>query len=406
MAETTRRLLVFAYSCAPDQGSEPGAGWGMVQALAENTEVVVLVGARHAPSIRKWEESAPQGGPRFISVPEPFLEPYMKWHRIPRFLVYLRWLRTARKRAAELIASGEFDAVAHVTFSAYWLPTPATELGIPSIWGPVGGAVSSPRTMWRMLGPVGLLQEALDFIAVRTMGALSGARTTARQATVRVVQNEDTLQRLPSDARDRLWVLNHALFAESPPAEPAPDGRYALWVSPMESRKGPRLAVEALARTQSGARMVMVGDGPQRRRLERLAADLGVADRITFTGWVDRSEAVAYMSGATTALFTGMREEGGLALAEAMRSARRLIVLDHGGAGAIARRSTDPDRVALIRAAAPDATAAAMAAAIDRHFAEPEPGTGPLLDRDAAVADLTAAIDTALKTEAERRSGR
>ena len=38
------------------------------------------------------------------------------------------------------------------------------------------------------------------------------------------------------------------------------------------------------------------------------------------------------MRGATTVLFTGLREEGGLALAEAMYAARRLIVLDHGGA--------------------------------------------------------------------------
>ena len=399
MAEPTRRLLVFAYSCAPDQGSEPGAGWGMVQALAETAELVVLVGARHAASIRTWEKSAPPGGPEFITIKEPWLQPYMKWHRIPRFLVYLRWLRTARKRALQLIQDGRFDAVSHLTFAAYWLPTPATDLGLPSIWGPVGGAVATPRPLWSQLGLLGLLQEALDFVAVRLTEAVSGARRTARQATVRLLQNDETLARLPVDARTNTRVLNHALFAECPPLDPEEDGRYVLWVSPMESRKGPRLAVEALARTASSTRLIMVGDGPQRRSLQDLAASLGVADRITFTGWVTRPEAVAYMRGATTTLFTGLREEGGLALAEALHSARRLIVLDHGGAGAIARRAVDPDRVALIPPGSVSDVTAAIAAAIDAHMAGPAPPVTPLLDRAAAVTELAEAIETALKSE-------
>jgi glycosyltransferase involved in cell wall biosynthesis len=36
-----------------------------------------------------------------------------------------------------------------------------------------------------------------------------------------------------------------------------------------------------------GARAVICGDGPERRRLERLASDLGVADRTLFMGYVD-----------------------------------------------------------------------------------------------------------------------
>lgn len=398
------RVLVFAYSCAPDQGSEPGAGWGMVNALAEIADPVVLVGERHGPAIREWQRSAPDGQPSFEFLDEPRLEPYMKWHRIPRFLVYLTWLRRARRKAEQLIATGNIDAVAHVTFSAYWLPTPATGLGVPSIWGPVGGAVTAPRPMWRLLGVAGLVQELLDFLAVGAMAALPASKRTARQATVRIVQNDETLRRLPRGARNRTWTLNHSLFNSCPPVPEAPDGRYAVWVSPMQSRKGPQLAVKALAKTTSDAHLVMVGDGPQRRPLERMASELGISDRITFTGWIDRSEAVAYMSGATTALFTGLREEGGIALAEAMHSARRLIVLDHGGAGAIARRATDPNRLALITPTSPDEVAAAMAQAIDAHFAADPGPTEPLLDRSTAVAELAEALDIAMQTSA--RPGR
>lgn len=94
------------------------------------------------------------------------------------------------------------------------------------------------------------------------------------------------------------------------------------------------------------------------------------------------------MRGATTVMFTGLREEGGLALAEAMYAARRLVVLDHGGAGAVARTATDPERVALIQPGEADAVALSFAEAVEAHFADGPVADVPLIDRAAAVAEL------------------
>lgn len=397
MTEATKpKILVFAYACAPGLGSEPGAGWGMVNALSQIAEPIVLAGGRHVPAIRKWEETAPENSPHFVNVPEPRIEPYMRWHRIPRFILYLSWLKRAREAAEHIIESQQIDAVAHFTYATFWLPTPATGLGLPSIWGPVGGGVRTPRQLWRVLGVTGLLQEVLDYVAVRVMTAFPAVRRTARTATVRVLQNEETLRLLPVDATTNSYILNHALFNTVPPEATAPDGRFALWVSPMQSRKGPRLVVEALARTTSDVPLVMVGDGPQRKAIERLAARLGVADRIRFTGWIERDAAVRYMNEATTVVFTGLREEGGLALTEAMHTARRLIVLDHGGAGSIARRTNDSQRVALIKPNRLDVVAAEIGRAMDGHFEAEECDKSPLLDNDRALNELSEAVAKAL----------
>lgn len=43
-------------------------------------------------------------------------------------------------------------------------------------------------------------------------------------------------------------------------------------------------AVPAVLESRENARFVVVGDGPERKTLEKLAADLGVAERVTFTG--------------------------------------------------------------------------------------------------------------------------
>jgi glycosyltransferase involved in cell wall biosynthesis len=396
MAEKRRpSVLVIAYACSPQMGSEHGAGWGVVTALMEFAAVTVLTGSRHIDEIRDWEKRNPESKATFVEVPDRILGPRVRWHRVPEFLHYLTWLRRAGKKARHLIVDGHYDVAFHATFSAFWLPTPAVNLGLPSVWGPVGGAVTTPKPLLKLLGFAGIVQEVLDYASVRLMAALPSPRRTALAATERILQNEDTRAMLPPAARGRTRIVNHALFSVIPQFPAEPDGGYVLWVSPMESRKGPQLALEALSRTGDHVHLKMVGDGPQRKRLERAATDMGIAERVTFTGLVPRDEAVRLMRGASTVLFTGLREEGGLALAEAMYAARRVIVLDHGGAGAIARSATDPSRVALI---APDdvgTTASRLAEAIEDHLAATPVSDKPLLDRAGAVTELAAAVEAA-----------
>ncbi len=158
-----------------------------------------------------------------------------------------------------------------------------------------------------------------------------------------------------------------------------------------------RLAVRALARTPENIRLVMAGDGPERRAVERLAQRLDVAHRLELRGWVPRDEVLELMGKAAGVIFTGLREEGGLALAEAMLSGAPVIVLAHGGARTIAERAVDAGRVALIEPAGLSAAAQEMARAMTRFVDDPPGGSGPLLDQEAARRELEAAFRSALE---------
>jgi len=170
-------------------------------------------------------------------------------------------------------------------------------------------------------------------------------------------------------------------------------------VSPMQSRKGPELAVRAFAATSRDTEMVMVGDGPERSRIEGIVRSLGLADRITFTGHVSHDEALEIVGRATVALFTGLREEGGLALTEAMMLGTPVVVLANGGAATIARAAVDADSVDLIQPSTLSGTIAAMGRAIERHMkraiVDPADRT-PLLDREAAIRQLEVIISQAI----------
>jgi glycosyltransferase involved in cell wall biosynthesis len=265
----------------------------------------------------------------------------------------------------------------------YWLPTPAAGFDVPCIWGPVGGAVSTPGTLWRLLGWRGLLTELVDLAAVRALAALPAVRR-ASQCDLVFVQNDETRDRLPADVQRRAIVLNHALFTELPAVERQPPTATCLFVGALESRKGPRLALMGLAAAAPDVRLVIVGDGPDRSALEAFAGELGVSSRVRFVGAIPRAEVMRLVTTAAAVVFTGLREEGGIALAEAMLAGTPVIVLAHGGARTIAEATCDPDRVALIEPADLGTTACRIGAAMSQFSLRVARRRDPMLDPEQA----------------------
>lgn len=382
------RVLVFAYACEPGRGSEPGAGWGLVKAVSEFADCVVLVGPAHAAAIHEWERTDTDRRPEFVVVPEAAWPQPTNRGRVSWFVAYLRWLGPAASAGSRLHAERPFDAVFHATYSTYYLPTPAAQLGLPLVWGPVGGAVTTPFRLWSLLGWRGIAEELFDLIAVRALATLPSTRRTWRRAAWRIVQNSATLARFPGPLRREATVLNHAVFTEVGPPRVSRRGGYLLSVGALESRKGIALIIGALARTPVVVRLVIVGDGPARRALERLTRRLGVSERVEFRGPTQRGQVLDLMAGASAAVFAGLREEGGLALAEAMLLGVPVIVLAHGGARTIAASATDSARVVLVEPGSIDATTRRLAEAMTRVPSVNPAAAGPTLDQPAARATL------------------
>lgn len=401
-ATSRPRVLVFAYACEPGRGSEPGAGWGLVRTVADFADCVVLVGPEHIPGIRSWESGNTTRAISVVEVPEPKLGSYAKWHRVTRFVVYLAWLKKAYRAGRELHAKRPFDAVYHATYSTYWLPAPAIRFGLPSVWGPVGGASRTPLRLWPLLGWKGLLDELLDLISVRLAAWWPATRRTWREVTARIVQNEETLARLPKSLRDRIHVLNHVMFIEVPQVAPRQRRAHVLYVSPLESRKGPRLAIRALAHTPEDVRLLMAGDGPERGALKRLARKLSVSHRIKFLGRVPREEVFNLLAEAAAVVFTNLREEGGVPLGEAMLSGAPVIVLAQGGTRTVAASSTDPSRVVLIQPAGVEETARRMGEAMTRLSRNPPTSSGPTLDQEKARRILREVFEGAMASRPPR----
>ncbi len=90
-------------------------------------------------------------------------------------------------------------------------------------------------------------------------------------------------------------------------------------------------ALPAIARRHPGVRLVLAGDGSYRATLEALAVEMGVADRVTWTGWLAPEPLRALLSVAGAALVTSRYEPFGLVARQAQAAGAPVVVTDVGG---------------------------------------------------------------------------
>jgi colanic acid/amylovoran biosynthesis glycosyltransferase len=98
-------------------------------------------------------------------------------------------------------------------------------------------------------------------------------------------------------------------------------GSSIIAVGQLEARKGHAILVEALsamARAGGTAQLTIVGEGPERSALARLASELGVADRLNLTGAVRHDEISEYLHDADVFCMPSFAEGIPVALMEAM----------------------------------------------------------------------------------------
>ena len=137
---------------------------------------------------------------------------------------------------------------------------------------------------------------------------------------------------------DRLRRFN-GLDAEPlypPPAldgriEQGPYGDAVFAAGRLDPTKRFDLLLRALARTATPLRVRLAGEGPERERLEALARELGVAERVEFLGWVDEASLLREYREALAVFYAPYDEDYGYVTVEAFRAGKPVLTASDSG---------------------------------------------------------------------------
>lgn len=335
------KVLMSAYACEPNKGSEPADGWNWALQMSRWHEVWVLTRANNRATIESAPLAADPGGLHWVYYDLPRWASF--WKRGSRGIqaYYYLWQMAAWRVGARLHHDMGFDLLHHVTFGKYWVPSYLGLLPLKSILGPLGGGESTPPALAASLGRRGRWFERKRDLA-RTLARLDPVlRVTMRRARIVAATTEESKRAIEQLGASHVVVepqfgLNdkELKFFAGFPARTEPPFRL-ISIGRLLHWKGFHLGLEAFARFNRvcpDSQYWVVSSGPEAGALKQLAADLGIAHCVTFWGRLpELADVYGKLAQADVLVHPALHEAFGNVCLESLAAGRPVICLDAGG---------------------------------------------------------------------------
>ena len=321
----------------------------------------------HLPNVRFY----------YVDVPRPFRTSFgTGWRRIAvgEYLYYTIWQYMAWRVAQNVLAADPFDVAHHVTYCSLPGPTFMQNLTVPFIFGPVGGGEVAPWAFWVGGGAKALFYECARYTRLKVLRWDPLVQSTLRKAARILVSTPDTERLVPTRCRGKTFVMPSVAVEHEALGIRSRDegsGRRVFAAGRLVHWKGFHLAIRAFARIAlryPDATFTIIGDGPQRMRLERLIEAEGVGGRVRITGLVPQPEVLRLAAESNVLLLPSLHDAGGSVVLEAMAVGRPVICLDIGGPG----RIVTPECGIKVPVTTPERVVVDLAGALERLLADPE----------------------------------
>lgn len=335
------RILLAAFACHPELGSESGVGWKAVTALAQHHSVHVLtsLGAKEATQSTLASGQYPNISFTYFGTNARYSENRML-ARLQSWTRYLNWLNQLLPLAKDL-GTGRYDVAHHITYSSWRVPSPLWQLSIPFIWGPVGGAAEFPAHLLNKLSLNSAMFEIARGFSNRMAYQSSSLRACVRNSAAVVASNKETFDKLARlrGTDEGLYTVFPTFFTaqqvETIKCDPSQkDKSYPLRLftgGNIIGSKGLIFALEALALISKKGipwRLIVGGYGPEIPFLERKARDLGIRNFIQFHRGFSGDEYINKLKEAHIFILPSFRENAGITMLEAMLAGCVPVIID------------------------------------------------------------------------------
>jgi len=254
------------------------------------------------------------------------------------FSIAFEW-RAWRRMRRQIIA-GQFDIVLRLSPIISVIPSAFPSFmrnnSVPFIIGPINGGLPWPQGFSQASNQRSWIDNLRNLYRIMPF-----AKSTYRRAAAIIVGSSQTYAEF-SGYGDKLFFVPENGISPSLCTNAAPQSKpgaklQLIFIGGLIPLKAVDLALRAAAPLLRNdlAHFTVVGDGPERSRLEQLTKSLGIEQGVSFCGMLPHSEAMERLKSADVMLFPSVRDFGGGVVFEALASGAVPIVADFGGPGDI-----------------------------------------------------------------------
>jgi len=344
---------VLGPDCNPEEASIPFVTYSHAAALAQLHEVTLVARESVENALRRANALF-----RAIEIVRmPLLDRIFAWtfrrifkrnydtqvltaFRYPFSLAFeWRAWRQLRRR----IFAGEFDVVLRIAPLTAVLPSAFAFFlrkgPIPFVIGPLNGGLPWPPGFTQLDNQrqwISGLRNAYRYLPF--------ARSTYRNSAAIIVASSQTYAEFAA-YRDKVFFVPEngvslSLCSRAAPASEHSGKLQLIFVGGLVPRKACDLGLRAAAALLRSdlALFTILGDGPERNRLEQLARSLGIERAVSFCGWLSHAEVLRRLRSADVLVFPSVRDFGGGVVFEALATGAVPVVVDFGGPGDIVHK--------------------------------------------------------------------
>lgn len=341
------KIILSAFACFPNKGSEGVYGWNWAIGLAEKGYEVHCItrniGRDEINKLVKPDQLS------FHYVELPFgCERLYESSTIGMYLYYLLWQWFAYRKAKQLHKVNHFQLVHHVTWGSTQLGSFMYKLGIPFIFGPAGGGQNAPIAFKDYFLKAWANERKREIISKWLLKFNPACKNMITEAQTVLVSNFDTAIMVDSVSKNKSsFILDVALsesfFPETTKVKKTYDGKLKLlWIGRFLPRKGILLLLDVMKELADypDISLTVVGDGEMRDAfLEKIKIDC-LSETVFWKGQVPYEEVKHYYQTNDVFFFTSLRDSGGVQLVEAMAYGMPIVCLDIHGQSDIVNEET------------------------------------------------------------------
>jgi len=335
------KILINAYACSPNMGSEPGMAWNWCVHLAKHCELHIITEGEFQEKIEAVLPSLTQGrNMHFYYNPVSEEIRRMCWNQGDwRFYKhYKEWQYTTYQMVLEISKNQHIDIVHQLNMIGFREPGYLWKIkDIPFVWGPVDAKEKFPVAYLQGAGiKTTFFIYLKNFITSLQLRFAKRVHRATRSATVVVSassNSQETFQKYfditsPLLNETGCYVREHAILDKS-----NKNSLDLLWVGKLDFRKQLEMAIRSVAKTNNkDIKLHIVGAG-NNNKYKAIATDLNVAHQCIFYGSVTHSKVQQIMQESDLFFFTSVAEGTPHVVLEAISNNLPVLCFDTCGQG-------------------------------------------------------------------------
>lgn len=336
---TKHKIFVSAYACEPGLGSEIGVGWHWVLEMSRYFELWVLTRESNRHTIEPWIARHPEycgihylyfDLPKWARFWKKGLRGVRTYYNIWQFCTNSIVKRTMREEGIKIFH--------HITYgNVLWKVSSYGQKQF-FVWGPVGGLETIPAEYSNHYARKARVIEWVRRAAIKLLPLNFGFKQRCKRADLILCKTEITRDLIPAKQRDKAVLFTDVAvenITQAPTAgEGAKDYTNFITVGRLDAWRGFDLAIESFARAakkNSNIHLTIVGKGGDKERLIALAKELGVKEKITFTGKVEMEEYYRLLAKSDAVINASLKEGAVTVSFDTLAMGKPLICLDTTG---------------------------------------------------------------------------